>query len=88
MEIKVKFQLGQEEEERLQLEQMNADPNVWKITKKREEGGEGVFKQEPTLRGAILVYVDDLMILGSAPVVKACIDRIAEEWEVAPPRVA
>ena len=54
------------------------DPNVWKIVAITEEVTEDV-------RGIMLVYVDDLMILGRRVTVESCLRRIAEEWELSTP---
>ena len=54
------------------------DPNVWKIV----ASGDGLNDEE---WGLMLVYVDDLMILGPRKTVQRCLDRIALVWEISAP---
>ena len=53
------------------------DPNVWKIV----ASGDGLNEEW----GLMLVYVDDLMILGPRKTVQRCLDRIALVWEISAP---
>ena len=54
------------------------DPNVWKIT----ASGDGLIDEA---RGLMLVYVDDLLILGPRELVQRCLQRISQEWELSKP---
>ena len=54
------------------------DPNVWKIM----ASGEGFYDEE---RGLMLVYVDELMLLGPERTVRKCLERISQEWELSTP---
>ena len=59
-----------EEGTRMFFQPLSTDPNVWKIM------AEGIcFEDED--RGLMLVYVDDLMILGPTSTVRECLRRIA-----------
>ena len=69
------WQLGNQQ---ANFEQLVTDPNVWKIVTYSETG-------EEQLRGVMIVYVDDLMILAPRSVVQGTVDRIKEEWEVSTP---
>ena len=60
------------------LEPIVGDPNIWKMIQLKE-GWEEVTK------GLILVYVDDLLIMGPEPLIQKCIKRISEEWEISKP---
>jgi hypothetical protein len=60
------------------LEPMVGDPNIWKMVQLKE-GWEEVTK------GLILVYVDDLLIMGPEPLIQECIKKISEEWEISKP---
>ena len=55
-----------------------SDPNVWKIVVKNDE-------LEEKMKGVMLVYVDDLLILGEKGVVQGSLTRIKEEWDISPP---
>ena len=67
-----------EEGTRMFFQPLSTDPNVWKIM------AEGIcFEDEE--RGLMLVYVDDLMILGPTSTVRECLKRIAREWETSEP---
>ena len=57
---------------------MVGDPNIWKMVQLKE-GWEEVTK------GLILVYVDDLLIMGPEPLIQECIKKISEEWEMSKP---
>ena len=55
-----------------------SDPNVWKIVIRSDE-------LEEEMKGVMLVYVDDLLILGEEGVVQGSLKRIKEEWDISPP---
>ena len=55
-----------------------SDPNVWKIVVRSDE-------LEEEMKGVMLVYVDDLLILGEEGVVQGSLKRIKEEWDISPP---
>lgn len=55
----------------LRFKMMDSDPNVWKLVEADSE--EMVQLGE----GLMLVYVDDLLILGPASLVRSCLERIA-----------
>ena len=54
------------------------DPNVWKIL----ASGDGLSDEE---WGLVLVYVDDLMVLGLERTVRRCLERVSQEWELSAP---
>ena len=56
----------------------DTDPNVWKLV----EAEEGIT---PETRGLMLVYVDDLLILGEKALVQATLQRVAKKWEISTP---
>ena len=62
------------------LVQTEAGPNLWKI--QRQEMADGIL-QEKT-HGLLLVYVDDLMIGGTAEASQQIMQVIQEEWNTSP----
>ena len=60
------------------LEQALSEPNMWKVM---EEQGEVA----PTLKGLVMMYVDDALILGGAEVVKEVVEKMREVWEISKP---
>ena len=71
----VSWMNGQEE---VVFRPLVSDPNVWKIVVRSDE-------LEEEMKGVMLVYVDDLLILGEEGVVQGSLKRIKEEWDISPP---
>ena len=63
---------------RMFFQPLSTDPNVWRIVAE----GKCFLDEE---RGIMLVYVDDLMILGPEQTVRECLKRISQEWEISEP---
>ena len=62
----------------ISLEPTAVDPNVWKVIHTTPDW-------EETTKGLILVYVDDLLIMASGPLIEECIKVVSQEWEVSKP---
>lgn len=66
------------DEEKFYMEPTISEPNLWRILRRGEEGGDDQV-------GLMIVYVDDLLILGSEGLVSSCLKRIEKEWELSQP---
>ena len=55
-----------------------SDPNVWRIVKVTDD-------LEQSTLGLMLVYVDDLMLLGKLRLLQEALERVKREWELSPP---
>ena len=60
------------------MEPTISEPNLWRILKR---GGEGLDDQV----GLMIVYVDDLLVLGKEDLVSSCLRRIEKVWELSKP---
>ena len=69
------MEIQTEEGEHLSLEQMITEPNLWKIQKTSDQ----------SLVGLMLVYVDDLLMLGTGPVLDAVVNAVQRVWETSTP---
>ena len=69
------LEIQTEEGEHLSLEQMITEPNLWKIQKTSDQ----------SLVGLMLVYVDDLLMLGTGPVLDAVVNAVQRVWETSTP---
>ena len=67
----------------LVLDQMITEPNMWRIL--TYQAGPFEATQAETLVGILLVYVDDLLILGADDVVQATIKSIQAKWDTSIP---
>ena len=69
-------------EEKHYFVQSAAEPNLWAILKgdPMEEGS-----QDEQLEGFLLVYVDDLMIVGEASTIQVITKTLQQEWETSAP---
>ena len=67
----------------LVLDQMITEPNMWRILK--FEPGPLQGTQAEQLVGILLVYVDDLLLLGDEPTIQATIQAIQAKWETSIP---
>ena len=69
-------------EEKHYFVQSAAEPNLWAILKgdPMEEGS-----QDEQLEGFLLVYVDDLMIVGEATTIQVITKTLQQEWETSAP---
>ena len=59
----------------MHLEQMEAEPSIWIIRRKGDEGPNGI----------ILTYVDDVLIVASEQDAQIWCDRIQQAWETSTP---
>ena len=66
------------DEEKFYMEPTISEPNLWRILRRGGEGGDDQV-------GLMIVYVDDLLILGSEGLVSSCLTRIEKEWELSQP---
>ena len=66
------------------LRQLVADPNLWKLEEKEEEG-ERLEVQGRRLHGLIMVYVDDILAVAKKELLEKVIEAIQEEWETSQP---
>ena len=69
------LEIQTEEGDDLVLDQMITEPNLWKIQR----------KSDGHLMGLLLVYVDDLLVLGCDSVLKATIKSVQRVWEISSP---
>ena len=65
----------------LHLLPLQSEPNLWKIVEK--EGATWI--KEPTLRGLLLTYVDDIFIVAEDEVREKILCKIQETWKTSPP---
>ena len=67
----------------LTLEHMVTEPNLWRILQNKP----GLFgdSQAEELVGLLLVYVDDLLTLGSDSILNTVIEAIRKKWEISTP---
>ena len=65
-------------EKTMMFKAADSDPNVWKLV---EVSGD----YEDIQLGVMLVYVDDLLILGPIPMIQACLERVAGQWAISDP---
>eukprot|EP00434_Breviolum_minutum_P003898 symbB.v1.2.003425.t1/scaffold183.1/size281544/9 len=61
-----------------EMEQSLVEPNMWKIV-----GEDGQHRKE--LRGLVMMYVDDALILGSRNVVTSFVEELSSRWELSKP---
>eukprot|EP00438_Fugacium_kawagutii_P029112 Skav233709 [mRNA] locus=scaffold2120:28636:35173:- [translate_table: standard] len=57
------------------MEPTAADPNLWRIKSTEDD----------RLHGLVLVYVDDLMVFGCGDVIKGCLERVRQVWDLSEP---
>ena len=69
----------------LTLQQMVTEPNMWRLMLKTSGPGRDSLAEE--FVGLLLVYVDDLLILGSSEVVEAVVAAIQSKWETSTPEM-
>ena len=67
----------------LSLDQMITEPNMWRIL--RHQPGPFAETQAEQFCGLLLVYVDDLLLLGEPAVLDALISAIQAKWETPAP---
>ena len=80
MVIKVEGENGNEE---YRLEQLQSEPNLWKILKKEDERDEEQEESEPA--GLLMTYVDDILIVSSGEVVRGVVEEIQRTWVTSTP---
>ena len=68
----------QVEDDLIAFQPLVSDPNVWRIVKVTDD-------LEQTTLGLMLVYVDDLMLLGKLRLLQEALERVKREWELSPP---
>eukprot|EP00435_Cladocopium_sp_Y103_P038530 s827_g10.t1 len=64
----------------IRFSQMLSEPSIWKIIEEDEDQGE-----EEVLRGLLLIYVDDLLVLGELSTIHLAAEAIKGIWEVSAP---
>ena len=67
----------------LTLDQMVTEPNMWRVIK--HEPGPFLETKAEQLCGLLLVYVDDLLLLGPPMVLDSMMASIQAIWETSPP---
>ena len=67
----------------LSLDQMITEPNMWRIL--RHQPGPFSETQAEQFCGILLIYVDDLLLLGEPAVLDALITAIQAKWETSDP---
>ena len=65
------------------LDQMITEPNMWRIL--RHQPGPFSETQAEQFCGILLIYVDDLLLLGEPAVLDALITAIQAKWETSDP---
>lgn len=62
----------------LVLRQMASEPSMWLIVEEKDTG-------EETIRGLMLVYVDDLLICGEEDAIERTTECVRQTWETSTP---
>ena len=85
MEVEVEESPGQKT--LLELTPLEAEPNLWKIQEKREEKDEDEGLAPLPLKGLLMTYVDDLLVLvaGGSTVVQAVMKKVRATWTTSEP---
>ncbi len=72
------------EGKKLKMTQFLSEPNLWKIGKKEEEGEEELERLEE-VRAMMLVYVDDIFMVGERRILEEMVKTIQQEWNTSTP---
>ena len=67
----------------LRFDQMLSEPGLWKIVRDPEDAVEDEVSQ---IYGALVVYVDDIVVFGSDSVVQAVVNALKGKWELSVPQ--
>ena len=67
----------------LALQQMVTEPNMWRIVKYTP--GPFDATQAEQFCGILIIYVDDLLLLGEPAVLDSLVDTIQSKWEISSP---
>ncbi len=78
-QLKIRVE-GEEKKVELRMFQLDAEPNLWRISKEEEE-----HYVATTIEGLLMTYVDDMVVVGSEKVVSAVLDAIQEKWKTSTP---
>ena len=70
-----------EKEVKLVLNQLISEPNLWRIEEEEEKGG----SQPGKLRGLLMTYVDDMLVVGQDQVVSKTMEAIQLKWKTSTP---
>lgn len=72
------------EGQRMRMTQFLSEPNLWKITRVEDvEGEDGVNIQQ--IKAMMLVYVDDIFLVGDRGVLEETVRTIQREWNTSTP---
>ena len=72
----------------IRFSQMLREPKMWKIVEEDADASEKELKStEENLRGLMLVYVDDLLVLGELSTIHLVTDGIKATWEASAPEL-
>lgn len=71
---------------RLKLVQMNAEPNLWKVTEEEDEDSDPPTLENGKIRGFVMTYVDDIFIAAPQHIKEKIAAKFQETWSTSNPQ--